>query len=212
MTEIDKLIQGYKRFHDNYFVGDEHEQLFAELSQGQNPSTLVIACSDSRVDPAIIMDSKPGDLFVIRNVANLVPPYEIGGGYHGVSAALEFAVRYLNVEHVIVLGHQHCGGIRTLVSGMPVDAPSEFIQSWVNIAQSAKQRVLKEMPHASAEQHMCACEKASILVSMENLRTFPWVVQAVKEGKLKLHGWYFDIESGTLSAHDPKLARFEPLI
>lgn len=212
MTEIDKLIQGHKRFRDNYFVGDEHEQLFAELRRGQNPSTLVIACSDSRVDPAIIMDSKPGDLFVIRNVANLVPPYEIGGGYHGVSAALEFGVRYLNVEHVIVLGHQYCGGIRTLVSGMPVDAPSEFIQSWVNIAESAKQSVLKQMPHASDEEHMCACEKASILVSMENLRTFPWVVQAVAQGKLKLHGWYFDIESGTLSAHDPDLARFEPLI
>lgn len=209
MTEINKLIEGYKRFHDNYFVADD--QLFTELNQGQNPNTLVIACSDSRVDPAIIMDSKPGDLFVIRNVANLVPPYEVGGGNHGVSAALEFGVRYLGVKHVIVLGHQHCGGIKALVSGMPVNAPGEFIQSWVNIAQSAKQRVLEEMPHASAEQHMCACEQASILVSLENLCTFPWIKQAVQDGKLNLHGWYFDIENGTLSAHDPKLARFEPL-
>ena len=212
MSEINKLIQGYKRFHHNYFVGDEHEQLFAELSQGQSPSTLVIACSDSRVDPAIVMDSKPGDLFVIRNVANLVPPYEVGGGYHGVSAALEYAVRILKVEHVIVLGHQHCGGIKTLLSGLPATQPSEFIQSWVNIAQSAKQRVLKAMPQASAEEQTCACEKASILVSLENLRTFPWVAQAVEQGKLKLHGWYFDIENGILSAHDPALASFEPII
>lgn len=211
MTEIDKLIEGYKRFHANYFVGDEYERLFAELSRGQNPSTLVIACSDSRVDPAIIMDSEPGDLFVVRNVANLVPPYEIGGGYHGVSAALEFAVRNLKVEHVIVLGHQHCGGIKALVTGMPADAQSEFIQPWVNIAESARYKVFEEMPHAPVEEQLCACEKASILVSLENLRTFPWVAQAVSEGRLNLHGWYFDINSGTLSAHNRDLASFEPL-
>ncbi|HEY8117688.1 MAG TPA: carbonic anhydrase [Methylophilaceae bacterium] len=212
MTEINKLIEGYKRFRDNYFVGDKREQLFAELSQGQNPNTLVIACSDSRVDPAIIMDSKPGDLFVIRNVANLVPPYEIGGGYHGVSAALEFAVRYLKVEHVIVLGHQHCGGIKSLVSGMPEGERSEFIQSWVNIAQNARQSVLKELPHASENEQLCACEKASILVSLENLRTFPWVRQAVSEGKLNLHGWYFDIDKGALSAHDQNTSSFVSLV
>lgn len=210
MGEIDKLIEGYKRFHENYFVGED--QLFAELKQGQTPSTLVIACSDSRVDPAIIMDSKPGDLFVIRNVANLVPPYEVGGGYHGVSAALEFAVRMLGVEHVIVLGHQYCGGIKTLVEGVPEDSPAEFLQSWVNIADSARQRVQNETPNLSKEAQLCACEKASIVVSLENLCTFPWIKQAVNDGKLKLHGWYFDIDSGTLSAHDKNLQRFEPLV
>ena len=210
MSEIDKLIAGYKRFHDNYFIGDN--QLFAQLTQGQNPSTLVIACSDSRVDPAIIMDAKPGDLFVIRNVANLVPPYEVGGGYHGVSAALEFGVRTLNVEHVIVLGHQYCGGIKALVDGVPEGRPAEFIEAWVNIAKSARQRVQDETPDLPKQAQLCACEKASILVSLENLCTFPWVKQAVNDGKLKLHGWYFDIDSGTLSAHDKSLQRFEPLI
>jgi carbonic anhydrase len=210
MSEIDKLVAGYKRFHENYFVGED--ELFSQLSQGQNPNTLVIACSDSRVDPAIIMDSKPGDLFVIRNVANLVPPYEVGGGYHGVSAALEFGVRMLKVEHVIVLGHQYCGGIKTLVEGVPEGSSAEFLQSWVNMAESARQRVQHETPNLTKEAQLCACEKASILVSLENLCTFPWVKQAVNDGKLKLHGWYFDIDSGTLSAHDKNLQRFEPLV
>ena len=114
MSEFKNLIEGYHRFHDNYFVTGK-EQLFAALSQGQHPSTLVIACSDSRVDPAIVMDCKPGDLFVVRNVANMVPPYEKGGGIHGVGAALEFAVRALEVKHIIVMGHSQCGGIRALL-------------------------------------------------------------------------------------------------
>lgn len=209
MTEIEKLIDGYKRFHDNYFQSDE--QLFEQLSQGQAPDTLVIACSDSRVDPAIIMDSKPGDLFVVRNVANLVPPYEQGGGYHGVSAALEFGVRALKVKHIIVLGHQYCGGIQALVKGVAMEG-SEFIQPWVNIAHEAREKVLLSMPDEPQREQFCACEKASIVVSLDNLLTFPWIKQGVEQGQIALHGWYFNIEKGILSAYDSSADEFKPVI
>ena len=211
MSEIEKLIEGYKRFHANYFVGGD--QLFAQLTQGgQKPSTLVIACSDSRVDPAIVMDSRPGDLFVVRNVANLVPPYEVGGGYHGVSAALEFGVCGLGVQHIIVLGHRQCGGIQALVEGMREGMAGEFIVPWVNIVQRAHERVKAEHPDVSAAERACECELAGIMVSLENLATFPWIKSRVAEGKLQLHGWYFDVETGTLSAYDAASARFEPLV
>jgi len=209
MTEIDKLIDGYKRFHDNYFHSDP--ELFEQLSQGQAPDTLVIACSDSRVDPAIIMDCKPGDLFVVRNVANLVPPYEQGGGYHGVSAALEFGVRALKVKHIIVLGHQYCGGIQALVSGVALEG-SEFIQPWVNMAHAAREKVLKTMAAAPRLEQLCACEKESILISLDHLMTFPWIKQSVEKGELKLHGWHFNIEKGILTAYDSSADEFKPVV
>lgn len=211
MTEIEKLIQGYKRFHDNYFVSNE-EQLFAELAQGQKPSTLVIACSDSRVDPAIVMDSKPGDLFVVRNVANLVPPYEQGGGYHGVSAALEFAVCALGVEHIVVLGHRQCGGIKALFEGIPDGLKGEFIKPWVNIAKRASDRVHSTHPDASKDEKLCECEMEAIVVSLENLATFPWIKSGVEAGKLQLHGWYFDILDGEMRAYDAEARKFTPLV
>ena len=210
MSDIDKLIQGYQRFHENYFVGDE--PLFAQLTQGQKPGKLVIACSDSRVDPAIVMDCKPGDLFVVRNVANLVPPYETGGGYHGVSAALEFGVCVLGVQHIIVLGHRQCGGIRALVEGMPEGSAGEFIVPWVDIVRRAHERVKAEHPQLSAVEETCACELAGVLVSLENLATFPWIKSRVAEGKLELHGWYFDIVSGEMQAYDPETLKFKALI
>ncbi|MEO8419278.1 MAG: carbonic anhydrase [Methylophilaceae bacterium] len=211
MNEIEKLIDGYKRFHDNYFVSNE-EQLFSELALGQKPNTLVIACSDSRVDPAIVMDSKPGDLFVVRNVANLVPPYEVGGGYHGVSAALEFGVRALEVQHIIVMGHSQCGGIRALFEGIPDDSVGEFIKPWMNMAKRASERVRAEHQHAHDAEQLCECEMAGIVVSLENLATFPWIQSRVDEGKLKLHGWYFHIVSGEMRVYDAKTLKFSALI
>lgn len=205
---INKFITGFKRFHENYFGSEE---LFGELKHGQNPDAMVIACSDSRVDPAILMDAKPGDLFVVRNVANLVPPYEIGKGLHGVSTALEFGVCVLGVKHVVVLGHRQCGGVHALMHGIPQEASGEFIGRWVNIAARAKERVLAELPDAAPEEQRHACEEASILVSLENLLTFPWIKERVEQGTLTLHGWYFDIKSGDLLAYEPLRGRFEPL-
>ncbi len=210
MSNIDQFVQGYQRFHDNYFVGDV--PLFGELSQGQNPDTMVIACSDSRVDPAIVMDAKPGDLFVVRNVANLVPPYEKGGGYHGVSAALEFGVCGLNVRHILVMGHRQCGGIKALTQGVPEGIDGEFIRPWVSIAEPAHQRVMQEHPHASDYEMACACEQAGIIVSLENLLTFPFIKSRVMQGSLTLHGWFFNVETGAMSAYDPDSLKFVPVI
>jgi carbonic anhydrase len=207
--EIQKLIAGFKRFQENYFGGDQ--ALFGQLKQGQNPGAMVIACSDSRVDPAILLDAKPGDLFMVRNVANLVPPYEKGAGLHGVSTALEFGVCVLKVEHLIVLGHSSCGGVRALMQGISEDTPAEFINGWVNIAARAKERVIAELPDASADKQCTACEEASILVSLENLLTFPWIRERVEQGNLVLHGWYFNIDTGELVAYDAAQGSFQPL-
>ncbi len=206
MRDINKLIAGFKRFQANYFGGDQ--ELFARLKQGQNPGAMVIACSDSRVDPAILLDAQPGDLFMVRNVANLVPPYERGAGLHGVSTALEFGVCVLGVSHLIVLGHSQCGGVRALMEGTQGD----FMGNWVNIAARAKERVLAEFPAATPQEQCHACEEASILVSLENLLTFPWIRERVEQGTLVLHGWYFDIDSGRLIAYDADAHAFQPLI
>lgn len=209
MADIKKFINGFRRFHENYFGGDQ--ELFTRLRAGQKPNAMVIACSDSRVDPAILMDCEPGDLFVVRNVANLVPPYEIGGGLHGVSTALEFGVCVIGVQHIIVLGHKQCGGIHALMCGIPEGASGEFIGRWVGIAGRAKDRVLADLPDASPDEQWHACEEASILVSMENLLTFPWIKSRVQQGALMLHGWYFNIESGELEAYNPFSGEFEAL-
>ena len=209
MSNINKFIAGFKRFQENYFGGDQ--ELFGQLKQGQKPSAMVIACSDSRVDPAILMDIEPGDLFVVRNVANLVPPYEVDGGLHGVSTALEFGVCVIGVQHIIVLGHRQCGGVHALMQGIPQGASGDFIGRWVGIAGRAKERVLAELPDASPEQQWHACEEASILVSLENLLTFPWIKQRVQQGALMLHGWYFNIENGELEAYNTFSGEFEPL-
>ncbi len=205
MSDIDTLVSGFRRFHRNYFGGDQ--ALFQRLKQGQHPRAMVIACSDSRVDPAILLDCQPGDLFMVRNVANLVPPYEKGAGLHGVSTALEFGVSVLGVAHLIVLGHSQCGGIRALMQGTQGD----FMGNWVNISARAKQRVLAEHPAADLQAQCHACEQASILVSLENLQTFPWIRERVEQGRLTLHGWYFDIEGGELVAYEPASGIFKPL-
>lgn len=209
MTDISKFVSGFKRFQQNYF--DQNTALFGELKQGQKPSALVIACSDSRVDPAILTDCQPGDLFVVRNVANLVPPYEKGAGLHGVSTALEFGVTALRVEHIIVLGHTKCGGIQALMKDGAPESKGEFIGNWMNIAKRAKERVLAEMPDAPPAEQLCACEEASIQVSLENLLTFPWIKERVQQGSLMLHGWHFDIERGEMEAFNPFSGGFEPL-
>lgn len=205
-----KLIDGFVRFRERHFARDDG--LFRQLvAQGQTPKTLVVACCDSRVDPALVLDCAPGDLFVIRNVANLVPPSEGRVGHHGTSAALEFGVRNLGVEHIIVLGHAHCGGIQALVETGGINNPDSFIDDWMHLAESARISVAQEMPNASLEDRLCACEQRAILVSLHNLMTFPWVRERVENGTLTLHGWYFDIEHGELLRYNPNSKRFEAL-
>ncbi len=206
-----KLIDGFLRFRQQHFERDDG--LFQQLvAQGQNPQTLVVACCDSRVDPALVLDCAPGDLFVIRNVANLVPPAEGRLGHHGTSAALEFGVCNLGVQHIIVLGHAHCGGIRTLVeTGGAISNPDSFIDDWMHLAESARASVTHDMPNASLDERVHACEQRAILVSLQNLMTFSWVRERVEKGTLTLHGWYFDIQRGQLLHYNTHTKAFEAL-
>ncbi len=194
--EILRLLVGFRQFREKFYQGEK--SAYEKLSnQGQAPKTLVIGCSDSRVDPAILSSAGPGELFVIRNVANLVPPYEIGGGRHGVSAAIEFAVVNLKVENVIVLGHRQCGGIRALMFPDETKAGG-FVHRWMQVAEPAKERALEFT--GSADQNILwrNCELESIRTSLDNLRSFPFVVEAVRERGMTLMGIYFDIEKGEL--------------
>lgn len=188
---MDKLLEGYRRFRAGQYK-IERERYERTADHGQQPQSLVIACSDSRVDPQLIFDAGPGELFVIRNVANLVPPYEQDSAYHGTSAALEFAVRSLKVRDIVVMGHGMCGGIHALLHGAPDG--TDFIEHWVQIAAPAKQATEGIDPEA----RQTACEHAAVRLSIANLMTFPWVGEAVIAGRLSLHGAFFDIRHGQL--------------
>ncbi len=210
MSSPRQLIQGFQRFRERHFTQDD--ALYRQLVQeGQTPKILVVACCDSRVDPAIVLDCAPGDLFVIRNVANLVPPSESRVGHHGTSAALEFGVRTLGVQHIIVLGHAHCGGIHALMELDDKNRNGSFIGDWMHLADDARIQVERDMPDAPEEERQRACEQRAILISLENLMTFSWVRERVENGMLALHGWYFDIEHGQMLQHNPVSRAFEPL-
>lgn len=207
--DITRLIAGFRRFQKSWFCADHN--LFNDLQEGQNPRALVIACSDSRVDPAILLDCNPGDLFVIRNVANLVPPYEPDTRHHGVSAALEFAVRHLEVEHIIVMGHAHCGGIHALLDEGDLHE-GEFIRYWMQIAERARALVEIELPNVDPATRARACEQSAVKVSLDNLLTFPWIRKRVDAGSLLLHGWFFDLAAGSLLGYDAEDDAFTPLV
>ena len=189
---MDRLIEGYRRFRARTWA-QERIRFEALAAHGQRPKVLVIACSDSRVDPQMIFDADPGELFVIRNVANLVPPYRPDTSYHGTSAALEFGIRALGVKDVIVIGHALCGGVRALLEGVPKETP-DFVKSWMTIAEPARQSV-GHMPASSRQE---ACEHETVRLSLENLGTFPWIRDAAAAGRLRLNGFYFDIRTGIL--------------
>ncbi|MCX7193604.1 MAG: carbonic anhydrase [Proteobacteria bacterium] len=204
------LIEGFLRFRDNHFPSDdiEYSRLFAE---GQKPKFLIVGCCDSRVDPAIIFNCAPGELFVLRNVANIVPPNEARIGHHGTTAALEYGVCNLGVEHIVVLGHQHCGGIQTLLQTGGQSNPDSFIDDWMSLVESARVSVERDYADAGIETRRQACEQRAILVSLENLLTFPWIAKRVAEKTLTIHGWYFDVEQGQLLGYHTATCRFEPL-
>ncbi|CAH2030907.1 carbonic anhydrase [Trichlorobacter ammonificans] len=209
MKDIQRFIAGFRTFQESYFgAGADH---FEPLKEGQSPKTMIIGCSDSRVDPALLTNCAPGDIFTVRNVANLVPPFEEKGGRHGVSAALEFAVCHLGVEHIVVLGHSGCGGIKALMAGTCGCKGGGFISHWMSIAAPARERVLTELPDKEPGLQQRAAEQAAILLSLENLRSFPWIDQRVASGTLSLHGWYFDITAGELLEYQQEGGCFEPV-
>lgn len=198
-TTIDDLIARARAFRSGGFV--RQQPLYQRLvSEGQSPKILMIACSDSRVDPSVIFDSHPGEIFMVRNVASLVPLSTPDTGCHGTSAALEFGVIELGVEHVVVLGHGHCGGIDALLRGTDSGTPkTDFIGPWLSCAADVRDRVTAEMADAPHGEQARALEYETVRQSLHNLMTFPWIKNRVRAGNLTLHGWHFDIAEGALS-------------
>lgn len=191
---MDPLIEGHLRFRAHTWPAERAR--YEELAQrGQRPETLVIACSDSRVDPQTVFGAGPGELFVVRNVAGLVPTYSPDQGYHGTSAALEFAVRVLKVSRIAVLGHALCGGIRAMVEGAPGVA-RDFVEPWMRIAEPALDRVPRQL---GIDDLLHACETEVVRLSLDNLLTFPWIREGVDAGTLSVQGFRFDIRSGVLT-------------
>jgi len=203
MEKVKALVDGYKRFYKKSF--EKKQEFYGNLSkEGQSPKFLIISCCDSRVHPAQIMDTNPGDIFVIRNVANLVPVNEPDGKSHGTSAAMEFAVKHLNVKHIIVLGHSQCGGIKTLMEGEHFSSEYSFVDPWMGIAKNARLSVLEKHKDKTFEEQCSYCEKISIEISLNNLTTFPWIKEKCESGELNIHGWYFNIKTGALLGHRGK--------
>lgn len=191
---MDRLIEGYRRFRAEVWPG-EKARYRALAQRGQSPDTVVVACSDSRVDPQIVFGAQPGELFVIRNVAGLVPPYHPDSGYHGTSAALEYAVRVLGVGRIVVLGHDQCGGVRALVQGAP-DIARDFVEPWVRIARGG----LSPVPEGPVPDELLHhYEDQVVQLSVANLATFPWIREAVDAGTLAVYGCKFAIYTGVLS-------------
>ena len=209
MTDFSDLVSGYRRFRADDWPR-QHER-WAKLAEGQNPQVMVIACSDSRIDPATLFDARPGEMFVVRNVANLVPPFELGGLRHGVSSALEFAVTQLQIPEIIVMGHGQCGGINaSLTRRFDNKPPGEggFIARWLELLDEASARVRTE--HGEGEEAIRALELEGVKVSLANLRTFPCIRSEEAAGRLKLWGTYFSIRDGVLHILDEGTGAFSP--
>lgn len=202
MVDFSNMVEGYHRFHEQRWAHERER--WAALGEGQSPKVMVIACADSRVDPAQVFDAGPGEIFVIRNVANLVPPYETGGGLHGVSAALEFAVTQLEVPEILVLGHASCGGCKASLTrafdGAEMGAGG-FVSSWVGILSSARDRVIARLG-VDDDRAQRELEWEGVRQSLGNLMTFPFVRERVEAGSLALRGAWFEIASGELRVMD----------
>lgn len=218
---IDHLVDGMQRFRAQYFGADPSfmRQL---VEAGQSPAALVISCSDSRVDPALLCGARPGEMFVLRNVANLVPPYVQGTGLHGTGAAIEYAVRDLAVDHVIVLGHAHCGGIKAMMGAAGGEWPErDFIGDWVAMALGAAEQYVdnpqaeggrSRVPLERLKANPFLVERAAIMRSLDNLLTYPWLRERVEAGNLQLHGWWFDLDTGDLWKTEPGGTKLFPVV
>jgi len=191
---MNRLIEGYHHFRETSWPA-EHSRFEALARDGQAPETLVIACSDSRVAPERVFGAAPGELFVVRNVAGLVPPYQPDARYHGTSAALEYAVRVLKVARIVVLGHAQCGGIRVMLEGAPKEA-QDFVEPWMRLATPAFMALPTDI---SGDAALVRCEEEVVKLSLNNLRSFPWIREAEAHGTLQLEGFRFGIMTGILT-------------
>jgi carbonic anhydrase len=211
MPYLSKLIEGYRRFRENDWAGERER--WSELAEGQSPQVMILSCADSRVDPAQIFDGRPGEMFVVRNIGALAPPYETSEGFHGVSAALEFAVDQLKVGEIVVMGHGFCGGCAAALTGAFEDTPhgeGHFIADWVRMLSSARDQVRSR--HAELDRAaFLDMEWEAVKVSLANLRTFPWIAQLERDGQLKLHGAHFSVSEGRLYLLDEAENEFRPV-
>lgn len=209
----DRLVKGYESFLGSRFQYEQRR--FRHLAEdGQKPRIMLIGCCDSRVSPEVIFDAKPGELFVVRNIANLVPPYGPNDDLHGTSAALEFGVMGLGVEHIVLMGHASCGGVRAFAlnkakTGHEPLSPGDFIGKWISLINTAAARIGPAGP--PVEEYVERLALASIIQGLANLRSFPWIAERERQGKLHLHGAYFGISAGTLLALDKESGEFKPV-
>ncbi|HEX4045097.1 MAG TPA: carbonic anhydrase [Gammaproteobacteria bacterium] len=194
-----KMLQGYQTFRKKYALGDQSVMEYLS-DNGQRPQAMVVSCCDSRADPALILQCDPGDLFVVRNVANIIPPYEKDEAHHGTSAALEFGVRVLQVRHLILLGHSQCGGIQALLNNGSTNK-NDFINSWVSLIKTS---------HGNPQQ-VDDYAKLALHQSYDNCLTFPWIKEKVEQGKLNIHLWFFDIKMGQIFTYSTKHQAYQPL-
>ena len=211
MTDFTDMLAGYRRFRETGWA--LQRERWDELSDGQSPGVMIIACSDSRVDPAQIFDTSPGEIFVVRNVAALVPPFETAPGHHGVSAALEFAVQVLKVGEIVVMGHGKCGGCKAALSQELKDAPpgeGGFIANWIDLLDGARETVVARYGDDRGRDAHRAMEQEGVKVSLANLRTFPCVRSKERKGELKLVGAFFAISDGVLNLLDEDSGKFSP--
>ena len=210
MPYMKQLIEGYRRFREKNWARERER--WAELAEGQSPQVMILACADSRSDPAQIFDARPGEMFVARNIAALAPPYETSSGFHGVSAALEFAVTQLNVGEILVMGHGKCGGCAAALTGAFDDVPAgegHFIGDWVRMLHDVRDQVRSR--HGELDRAaFLDMEHEAVKLSLANLRTFPWIAEREKDGRLKLHGGHFSIAEGRLYLLDEAEGAFHP--
>lgn len=210
--KINCLIKGNKKFREVSFP-EYKEDLKTLVEHGQNPEILFIGCSDSRVVPNLILDAQPGDMFILRNVGNFVPPFRGDADFHGSSAVIEYAVSILSVKDIIICGHSHCGACRSLYKEIPDSDAFIHVKSWLELGKSAKEEALLTVPDPSNRELLYqTTEKISILHQIENIMTFPEVARKVKEGTLTVHGWYYHIENGAIEYYDGEVGDFKPLL
>lgn len=209
--EIDKIVHGYGEFKNTTFK--KYKKRFSDLiKEGQKPKVLFISCSDSRIVPNLITNTDPGDMFILRNVGNMVPPFSPSNHYHATAAGIEYAVSFLNISDIIVCGHSHCGAIKGLYEDMDTeDKSTVHVRKWLELGVRAKDYVSMINPNASMETKLEQTEKISIVFQLLNLLTYPDVERRVNEGVLSLRGWYYKIQSGELEYYDDDTYRFEKL-
>ena len=203
---MEKIVRGIHQFQTTQF--NKHQELFAQLAQGQNPETLLITCSDSRIVPDLLTQTQPGELFVIRNAGNIIPPYGAANG--GEGATVEFAIGALNVKHVVVMGHSHCGAMKGLLQ--PEGLTSlPLVANWLKHAETTRRVTVESYPEFTGDDLLNATIKENVLVQLDNLRTYPVVAARLAKGELTFHAWVYEIESGRILAYDPALVRFAPV-